>query len=275
MSLYSYTFYKILFLLFLTIIPCSTVVGQEVNLKSSSLQQGVKALEENNYSSAISLIEQWIENHPDDPAGYWYQGIFYEKIGRPKLAQSSFSKALHLDPSFPFQLKHTTNSANYRIDSIPEGFQDLENLNFHIEKGYLSYIQENYFNAIDELNLAIEMDSLAMEAWYYRGRANMKIKRWEEATYDLSQALFIGGPNADVFLARGQVRYQTNQLKDALRDFELSIHYDSADASGYYHRGITLQRLGKITQACQDLIKAKTMGMLEAKEVCEIICRTY
>lgn len=260
-------------MLLLTIL-CSRVCGQEVNLKSSSLQQGVKALEENNYSSAISLIEQWIENHPDDPAGFWYQRIFYEKIGKTKLAQSSFSKALQLDPSLSFQLKDTTDSANYRIDSIPEGFQDLENPNLHIEQGYLSYIQENYLNAIDELNLTIEMDSLAMEAWYFRGRANMKIKRWEEATYDLSQALSIGGPNANVFLAKGQVRYQTNQLKDALRDFELTIHYDSVDASGYYQRGITLQRLGKIAQACQDLIKAKTMGMLEAKEVCEIICKT-
>ena len=44
----------------------------------------------------------------------------------------------------------------------------------------------------------------------------------------------------------------------------MAIFHNQENSSGYYQRGITFHRLGKLNDACPDLLKAKEMGMEEA-----------
>ncbi len=55
----------------------------------------------------------------------------------------------------------------------------------------------------------------------------------------------------------------SQNLDAAIADFTFTISLDPEFASGFYHRGIALQRLGRIQEACPDLLKALNMGMRE------------
>jgi ABC-type Mn2+/Zn2+ transport system ATPase subunit len=57
-----------------------------------------------------------------------------------------------------------------------------------------------------------------------------------------------------------------------LADFTLTVTHDLEHASGYYHRGITFQRMGKISQACADLLKSKNLGMEAAETAWKKVC---
>jgi tetratricopeptide (TPR) repeat protein len=86
-------------------------------------------------------------------------------------------------------------------------------------------------------------------------------------------AVGIEPENPEYFLARGQARYVSQNLEAALADFTVTVSLDPEHASGYYHRGITHQRMGKLRDACADLLKAKELGMEAAETAWKKVCK--
>lgn len=126
--------------------------------------------------------------------------------------------------------------------------------------------------AIEDLDQVLVLDPGDIESMYYRGKAHASLKSFEKAETDYSNSMELGGPNAEVFLARGQARYLSNKVEAALADFTMAIFHDKDNPSGYYHRGITLHRMGNLAEACPDLLKGKELGMEEAAIAWEKVC---
>ena len=119
---------------------------------------------------------------------------------------------------------------------------------------------------------AISLHPEDAENWFYRAKTYAKLKNWIKAEQDFTEAMFLTEQEPELLLGRGQARYYQNKTELALADFIQLISIDPSNASGYYHRGITLHRLNRGSEACNDLTKAVQLGMENIGEVKQKIC---
>lgn len=233
------------------------------------------ALSEN--EEALSYLDSAIFYDPKEADFYVEKGKAFAQKGDKESAQKSYEKALELNPDhflanqrMSFLSQNTDEEA---LEELTRAIMEFpENPDPFKQRGYFRLMNFDPEGAIEDFNQVLLFDPGDIETMYYRGKANASLKEWVKAEIDYSNSLEMGGPNAEVFLARGQARYISKKLDAALADFNMAIFHDQENPSGYYHRGITLQRMGNITEACPDLLKAKEMGMEEAATVWEAVC---
>lgn len=234
------------------------------------------ALEEN--EEAISYLDSAIYYDRGEADFYVEKGKAQAQMGDNELALESYKRALEINPDHFLAIQRI---AFLSEDADEEALEELTraimesapgNPEPFKQRGYFRLMNSDPEGAIEDFTEVLLLDPEDLETWYYRGKANASLKNWDNAETDYSNSMEIGGPNAEVFLARGQARYISKRLDAALADFTMVIFHDQENPSGYYHRGITLQRTGNIAEACPDLLKAKEMGMEEAVTVWEAVC---
>ncbi len=233
------------------------------------------ALKEN--EEAISYLDSAISYDPGEADFYVEKGKAYAQMGDKDSAQKSYERALELNPDHFLALQRMAFLSQSMDESALEELtraimESPENPEPFKQRGYFRLMKSDPDGAIEDFDQVLEIDPGDIETMYYRGKANASLREWDKAETDYSNSLEIGGPNSEVFLARGQARYQSKKVDAALADFTLAVFHDQENPSGYYHRGITYHRLGKIAEACPELLKAKEMGMEEAATVWERVC---
>jgi tetratricopeptide (TPR) repeat protein len=233
------------------------------------------ALEEN--EEAIAYLDSAIHYSPNEADFYVEKGKAYFQKGDLDSAQKQYEKALELDPEnflanqrMAFLSENTNEAALEELTRAIEEFP--ENPETFKQRGYFRLMNFDPEGAIEDLDQVLVLDPGDIESMYYRGKAHASLKSFEKAETDYSNSMEIGGPNAEVFLARGQARYLSNKVEAALADFTMAIFHDQENPSGYYHRGITYHRMGNLSEACPDLLKGKELGMVEAAIAWEKVC---
>ncbi len=234
------------------------------------------ALEEN--EEAISFLDSAINYNPEEADFYVEKGKAQAQMGENNLALESYEKALELNPDHFLAIQRiaflSQNDNEAALEELTRAIMESApgNPDPFKQRGYFRLMNSDSEGAIADFTEVLLLDPTDIETWYYRGKANASLKNWDNAETDYSNSMEIGGPNAEVFLARGQARYISKRLDAAFADFTMAVFHDQENSSGYYHRGITLQRMGNVTEACPDLLKAKEMGMEEAAIVWEAVC---
>lgn len=233
------------------------------------------ALEEN--EEAIFYLDSAIYYNPEEADFYVEKGKAQAQMGDNILARESYERALELNPDHFLAIQRkvflTQNADEAALEELTRAIMESPgNPEPFKQRGYFRLMKSDPAGAIEDFNEVLLLDQEDIETWYYRGKANASLKNWDNAETDYSNSMEIGGPNAEVFLARGQARYNSKKLDAALADFTMAIFHDQENPSGYYHRGITLQRMGNIAEACPDLLKAKEMGLEEATTVWGKVC---
>jgi tetratricopeptide (TPR) repeat protein len=234
------------------------------------------ALEEN--EEAIFYLDSAIHYDRGEADFYAEKGKAQAQMGKNELALESYERALEINPDHFLAIQRiaflSENANEEALEKLTRAIieSDPGNPEPFKQRGYFRLMNSDPEGAIEDFTEVLLLDPEDIETWYYRGKANASLKNWDNAETDYSNSMEIGGPNAEVFLARGQARYISKKLDSALADFTMAIFHDQDNPSGYYHRGITLQRMRNIAEACPDLLKAKEMGMEEAATVWEAVC---
>ncbi len=229
------------------------------------------------FEGAVSFLDSAISYSPNEADYYAERGKSLMELGRNSEALESLKKAIELNPNHYLAIQ--------RILLIEKGGdgESLEALTLAISidpknpevwslRGYYKLTHEDPVGAIRDFSEAISLNPDLLESWMYRAKAHAALKDWGKAESDYSEALIIDEYDPELYLGRGQARYYQSENLLALADFMQMIALDPNNPSGYYHRGISLYRLNRREEACQDLKKAWEMGMREAMAVFEKIC---
>jgi len=162
--------------------------------------------------------------------------------------------------------------------------------NAFLLRGKTRLAQENFYEAIGDLNTALEIDSALSEAhcllakgklslgdnegcikeaahairqnaknglaYTYRGIARSNLEAFQEAHDDFSMAIKLGENNADNFFNRGAVKAELEEHIGAIDDFSKSIELDSADAEVFYYRGMSYALTQNFPKAIADYSRA-------------------
>ena len=141
--------------------------------------------------------------------------------------------------------------------------------------------QKRYAEAIVYFSRAIQLQPRYVPAYYYHGRANRELGRFELALKSLSKAAVFTKQVPDIFEERGRVHMDMGNYREALEDFENAIallptetKYLRRYGSALVNLGIQGRELGStdsednITRGAQELDRA--IELLDAANVEEL-----
>jgi tetratricopeptide (TPR) repeat protein len=88
--------------------------------------------------------------------------------------------------------------------------------------GIEKYKQEDYWEALVDLNIAVEKTPDDSDLYFYRGMVEMKIKLFEEAKEDFDIFLEYKFYEPEAYFQRGLAKFYLNERDDALKDLRIA-----------------------------------------------------
>lgn len=187
------------------------------------------------------------------------------------------------------------------LDKDDEALKILEKL-FEKSPGHAEYYALNgqilvknkdYKEAIDQLNQAIENDSLLSHAYYYRGiaKANLndltgaaddytkaqeidksnidalkegtslyvKLANYEASIENYNKILELDPKNIDAFMQRGNFKMKIGDYNSAIADFSQVINLSPDNGNAYFERGKAYGQNNSFTEAAIDFEKSYSL----------------
>ena len=138
---------------------------------------------------------------------------------------------------------------------------------------------QNFDNAIDDLSIAIQIDSTSSLAYWQRAVCQAKINEFNASQGtnidlksanvlgDLSDAIRLAPKNAFLYYNRGNLYAMRNDYQRAIDDYTRAIELDNHLAEAWYNRGLARIHAKNISDGIADLSKAGELGLYQAYSV--------
>jgi tetratricopeptide (TPR) repeat protein len=139
-----------------------------------------------------------------------------------------------------------------------------------INRGGQKASSGDYRGAIADFNRAIDLDPNDENTYYLRAMAKSALNDYAGVVYDLTKGLEIDPDEISFYFLRGSARIQIKDFKGAISDLTKVIQSDPNNDMAYYNRGIARLASGITGSGYDDLIKAREMGVIEAKNILEM-----
>jgi tetratricopeptide (TPR) repeat protein len=146
----------------------------------------------------------------------------------------------------------------------------------YLSEGIKKLNNADTLGALSDFTKAIQYDSTYYGGYERRGRLLMKLKRYDEAQRDLSNLIETAPKDictAEIFELRGLANLRLKMYDNALADFTQALSLDSLYSQAYANRGIVLINLNRNTEACADFQKACELGFHQAQPLLEQYCK--
>ena len=111
---------------------------------------------------------------------------------------------------------------------------------------------QQHGEAIQDYDVAIEIDPEIASAYYNRGISEMELGQHKEAIRDHDRAIEIDPKHVGAYNNRGNSKAALGQHKEAIRDYDVAIEIDPERADVYYNRGISKFALSQHKEAIRD-----------------------
>ena len=114
---------------------------------------------------------------------------------------------------------------------------------------------ENYDNAIEYYNKAIELKPDYVYAYNNRGNAKYSLGKFQDAIEDYNKVIELMPDNEVAYNNRGNAKDNLGKYQDAIEDYNKAIEL-MPDYAAYYNRGHAKDNLGNFQDAIEDYNKA-------------------
>lgn len=132
-------------------------------------------------------------------------------------------------------------------------------------QGKASYFQQRYDSAEEVLLQAVQLKADRGAAWFYLGRAQFALKKYEAAIASLERAQALE-PTADTAANLGVAYLAANRYADAERLLNQAVALNPRDAVAWYNLGIALQALSRNAEARRAFQQALNLGYEPARQ---------
>jgi tetratricopeptide (TPR) repeat protein len=127
------------------------------------------------------------------------------------------------------------------------------NKNDWLESGKSLFASENYTDALNAFNKAVETDPNNSDCYFARGRTQMHLREFSKAIADLNQAITINPREPYYYAIRGY-SYKNLQMYDlALTDFNKAIEINPKFGGAYLGRGEIYSEKENYQKAIEDM----------------------
>jgi tetratricopeptide (TPR) repeat protein len=216
---------KILFITAL-FLPCISAQNNSEQLKTKALENIDLGL----FGEAIDLLNNYVSANPQDPSGYCYRGICYEKRSQFELAVYNFRSCLKLDPD---NKEYQTNLAR-AIDS-------WNSLLYNKIVGYKREIDINPSNPVNYLEV---------------GKCYKNLGEWVKAEDWYNEYLKKEEPSADEVLRYTEILSKTGHIEKGEKILKRFVEKYPEDHRLWSRYGYFTMWLGKKSTSIEAFKKA-------------------
>lgn len=197
-----------------------------------------RALGEKRYADALAILDQQLEDRPEDIRSLMMRGVVLNFLQRTKDALDTFDRVLQIDSSNVGAARasavvayesHSPDAAQ-RVDralSLDSGYPVL-----HAMAGALAFEQHDCQSAIDHFGKATPAIDQSARALAEYGECLLAMNRANEAVAPLQASLQVA-PTAAVFNRLAAARAQAGDLQGAISAYRNAIDKDPRDLRNY------------------------------------------
>ncbi|MCF8232722.1 MAG: tetratricopeptide repeat protein [Bacteroidales bacterium] len=130
------------------------------------------------------------------------------------------------------------------------------NLEYFSRQGQKAVLEQNYTDAIENLNIVIRRKNQPFEEYFLRGIAKYNLGDHRGALNDFSQTLSIHPFYTQALHYRGVTYSVLMEKNKAIQDFNEALEFDPYNAKVLMSRGAVYLQMNKLDKALKDLDKA-------------------
>ncbi len=204
------------------------MANEEIQHWGKLLINSMKALDENDYESAIEMFTSLLNNSSIAERGHKIALLWR---GRLYIWTNNYSQALR---DLSEYIRLAPEVANARVDL-----------------GYTYFKLEHYKQATENFTRALELKPNNTRAIILQGRAYENMKQYEQALVNFTHAVELQPQSAHPLVHRGQVYIKLRRYEDARNDFDHAIEFEPDYSEAFVG-------LGRCYLSIKDLDKAIT-----------------
>ncbi|BAY57927.1 tetratricopeptide repeat domain protein [Leptolyngbya boryana NIES-2135] len=220
------------------------------------LEQGIKALEHDNYERALWFLDKAILLNPHNHKAWNSLGNSLYYLKRYQKALISFEQSIKIKPDSYNPWNGRGNAlrelgrCKEAIDSYDQSIRlnpdDREPWN---GRGNALYDLGHYKEAIDSYNQSIKLSSDYYNPWNGRGNALRELGHYKEAIDSYNQSIAFKPDYYNPWNGRGNALYDLGHYKEAIDSYNQSIAFKPDYYNPWNGRGNALYDLGHYKEA--------------------------
>lgn len=131
----------------------------------------------------------------------------------------------------------------------------------YIFVGFNYYKERKFDRAVGEFNRAVKIDPKNSEAYFWRGRALMRVSRYDDATADFEMAVKLNPAYVDAYDNLGWLYARAGNYKESITCLIRAIELRPDNGWAYYYRGRIHHKIGEVHMALRDAKEACRLGL--------------
>lgn len=212
-------------------------------------------------AGAIQIVDQLIQDYPDEATAFIGRGVILETVGKIPEAIESFQKAIEMDTQGDYssyaysglgRIYLNSNEFDKAIESLKHAIEEDENnVEAYMNLGFAYFTQKDYAQAVQAFSSAIDVDP-SSDAYNARGQSHYYNQDIEAALVDYNQAIELNPQSSYPYYNRATLYREQDNPDAALADYTKAIELSPDDGAIYYDRATLYLQQGKLKQASDD-----------------------
>ena len=223
---------------------------------------GLVYSESANTDNAIANFESAINANSGYKQAYLNMGVLYRNLNDDLKAIDYLTGALDIDADYVIALgeRGYTYTEMGLYDEAATDLAKCRDLNPNYTLcayyfGYLKYLQEDYFAAIQDLTQGLNLAPDA-GAYNWRAQAYFRTNNLTAAINDMSSAIELVPTSADYYARRGLYYVNASNYTDGQTDINKALEIDSQNEFAYYALGTLSNDTGEYAAAVEAFTSA-------------------
>ena len=221
--------------------------------------RGVAKFYLDDYRGAESDCSQAIERNPYVVSAYELRGLC--RINQKKYAEAveDYNRALRYDPEnqglWHNRILCLIQDKNYdmalaQIDTMTTRWSKYARAYSMQAEVYL--LQKDTTKAVKSLDKSPELEPYDGSTWAERAIISLARQKWKEGEEYLSKSIHLLPKHPGNYINRAMARYNQNNLRGAMADYDTALDLDPNNFLGHYNRGLLRAQVGDDNRGIED-----------------------
>jgi tetratricopeptide (TPR) repeat protein len=278
---------------------CRYVLERDPNRASARWLNAVALVKIENYQVALSSLDLHVADYPQDPNGYCYRGICYERLERLPQAIADLDRAIAIQ-SGQSVFHHARGRTRQKLGDFAGALADFNitiaskpQATVYDDRAQTHRCLGDRAAALADADRAIELNPKFINAYFRRGLIYTELGNLELALTNYSMTLELDPQHLNALIQRSWIYFRQHEYQrtkrdcqsakaidnscfwshyligvvdslsglhhNAIKNFSKAIELSPNYVSARYHRGIVYHELGERTKAMADFERARSI----------------
>lgn len=211
------------------------------------------------YTGADQDLSKAIERNPYQQRNYELRGLCRVNLRRYAEAEKDYCKVVDLDPVnvgswHNMVLCQLELKAYDRADSVLNQIilKWPNRADNYILKSNVFFARQDSVSALSYIDEALRIDPYNGQAWGMRASVLANRGRYKEAEDAFSKAIMQLPRNANLLINRALTRYNLQNLRGAMSDYDAALEIEPGNYLGHFNRGLLRAQVAEDNRAIED-----------------------